>query len=187
MNDCKRGTPRNGTGPRELMSPALLVYTVLKPACGRGRLPPHSRPGWTRRTSAATGAGVHAFPWLMRMAFTNPAQVTANYAFHRRKIPFAWWAAVIWGTWITVFSRRWLSKTSPQGTSSTSSASATATARLFPTSHISARANRARGARLQVGLGPFRDEHQPCFLEGGAGLVEGWRRAVGAFARGLPG
>jgi hypothetical protein len=43
MNDCKRGTPRNGTGPRELMSPALLVIHGSK-ACRRpGRLPPHSR------------------------------------------------------------------------------------------------------------------------------------------------
>jgi hypothetical protein len=36
---------------------------------------------------------------------------------------------------------------------------------------------------LKVGFGPVGEKYAPCGFKGGAGLVKGFRRAVGAFAR----
>jgi hypothetical protein len=67
----------------------------------------------TGSAGGATSAGVLAFPWSIGMTFTNPAAVLANQASHQCRVPAC--AAVMCGIWMTVCSRRWLSKVSPQG------------------------------------------------------------------------
>jgi hypothetical protein len=81
-----RSVRRNATAIlcQASMTPALFVEFGFKafrhPRCCIfvARVAP-----WTRSSGAATGAGVLAFPWSIRMGFTKPAAVLAKWALHQ--------------------------------------------------------------------------------------------------------
>jgi hypothetical protein len=65
------------------MPPTILVDLGLK-ALRQTRLGRVIRrvAGRARRAGTAAGTGLRPFPWLVRMAFTDPAAVLAEGAFH---------------------------------------------------------------------------------------------------------
>jgi hypothetical protein len=69
------------------MAPAIFVELGFEPF-RHSRIIVNARvAAWARRSGAATGAGVLAFPWSIGMALTNPTAVLANHASHLASYP----------------------------------------------------------------------------------------------------
>jgi hypothetical protein len=67
------------------MAPALLVEFGLE-ALRHPRIVVARVATWTRSPGGAAGAGVLTLPWFIGVAFTNPAAVLAEGAFHRGRV-----------------------------------------------------------------------------------------------------